>query len=174
MSHTLVIRRVADKSSGTRVERVNAITGKRELINPETGNPEPWPVAGIQIGHLPVGEGLNGQPVWEAPEVTGTSQREIKKGLAEGYITLTNPRAITCPSGPLKDPWGGQAPNHEFIQADLVTFRTIDGDITYRVTRNPGKYYESDMVLVNNDMSRYADPKDTFTTLHDFRLELVK
>lgn len=177
MSETLVIRRLADKSVGQRISRRNALTGKQELFNPETGRAEGWPFLGIQLGHIPVGKSVASAPVWEPPKVTGVSQKEVLKGINEGYITLENQSAITCPSGPPGDPWGGNAPNHEMVQATHIVFKCVSEqdhrsyEVRYEVTRAPGKYYESDGKLVNKDLSRYGEPANTF---HDFRLKLAE
>lgn len=124
----LEIRMLADKSQGERVARFNEISGERYLLNPETGQPEPWPLLGLEVR----GEG--------APRFWKVPTSFVTRGQAEGFITVHNPQMAFRPGGPAHDPW---RVTHTFQHIDGLTLHTLQGDIEYEVygkRGNPDKY----------------------------------
>lgn len=185
-------------SSGLIIEHISDKTGDLVVIggvlsNQTTGKPEQWPYVGIRLGHIPadVAPGDRGKYKMGVPppKNTGTSEREIQKGILAGYITLEGQGKRACPSGPPSAPWAGGLPsgeNQECVTAEFIVFDTVDGPIRFKVTRNPGKYYYDTGQCVNDDMSRYGDthevesPKGKGTqtvsvcqVFHDFRMTRV-
>lgn len=124
----LRIHKLADKTTGVRVPQVHPMTGETALINPETGAAEPWPLAGVRIVGDPA-------PAGKLPA------RWVNRGVAEGWLSLVNPRPVHRPGGPDGNRW---ATTHTFIHADAVVVHTTDGDVTYRVTHQPDKYVDGD------------------------------
>lgn len=124
----LVIRKLADKSTGGRVTRFDPISGERQLFNPETNRPEPWPLAGISI------EG-------GIPQTTALSTDYIAKGKSEGWIVTEGDKLSHFPGGPEDNQW---KTTHTFFQYDTITIKTIDGDVTYNVTSQAGKHEDSE------------------------------
>jgi hypothetical protein len=107
----LVIHKLADTSSALR-------------YSPTTGQPEPRPLAGIRLE--------------AAPDETGISTTKVDEGQKEGWISATGEQVVIRPSGPAHNKWLGDP--HIFKHYDTITFHTVDGDITYRVTHQPDKY----------------------------------
>lgn len=126
------VRKLADKSEGKREKRYDPLTGDSYLADPDTWTLEdrdtwvssPWPLAGVVVeGDLPKKTSLN----------TGF----VNKAIAEGWATMENRNIVHRPGGPEDDPW---RVTHTFVQADSITFKLLDGDVKYRVTKNPDKY----------------------------------
>jgi hypothetical protein len=93
----------------------------------KTGEPLPdgtWPFAGLEVEH--------------APKTCRVSTTWVRKGQNEGWLEVENERPVLRPSGPADDPWRGSP--HVFNHVDAVVLKTIDGDVRYRVTRQPDKY----------------------------------
>lgn len=96
------------------------------------------------------------------PRITGLSTDKVEEGQAEGWLTLVDGAPVSFPGGPADKPW---ARTHTFVQAEKIIFHTINGDVTYRVTRNPGKYgADGEHAFVAGD--------PTTEVFHDYRLEL--
>lgn len=129
----LSVRKLADKSVGTRVSRFDPETGERILVNPETNAAEPWPLAGVEI-------------VDEAPRYTRVPVSWVAKGRAEGWITLEGEEVVHRPGGPVENLWGT---THTFVHADALVIHTVDGDVRYEVVHQPDKY--ADDSTVEND-----------------------
>lgn len=128
----LRIRKLADKSEGQRIFRWDPDTGEKTMINPATGQPEAWPLAGIQF---------KGDP----PAACRVSTTKVVEGVSEGWIELDNHDPEVVPAGPVDDPWKPGSPiPHVFHKADAITFKTVDGDVRYSVTHQPGKYDDPD------------------------------
>lgn len=124
----LTIRKVPDRSTGTRHVRFDPDTGDRKLVNPATPGEdhEPWPLAGITI---------EGEP----PEFTSASTGWVDRGIAEGWIRRIGERAVVRPGGPPSAP---MAKTHTFVHCDRIVLRDMErGEVIYRVTRNPDKYF---------------------------------
>ena len=121
----LTIRKVADTSEGRRVVMYDPETGDRKLVNPDTpgDDHEPWPLAGIQIEHLPKHAML--------------SQSYVAAARAEGWMEVTGEKRVFKPAGPASNPWQN---THTFIHLDTITVKTMDGDVTFNVVRQPDKY----------------------------------
>lgn len=127
----LTIRKLADTSTGRRVVRYDPETGAKKLVNPDTPGDEhePWPLLGLRI------EG-------DAPTRTRVSTRLVTRGIAESWLEGVNGQPVVRPAGPRQDVWNStqtQTP-HVFTHYDEIIFRTVDGDVRYRVTHQPDKY----------------------------------
>jgi hypothetical protein len=120
----LRVIKVADRSAGERVRRFNPDTGEPHLVNPETGQPEPWPLLGLEI------EG-------DLPGECAVPTRWVTRGLAEGWLSVENPSVVHRPGGPPEDPW---RVTHTFPQADAVILKCVTGDVRYTVVGQPDKY----------------------------------
>lgn len=121
----LVVRKLADTSEGTRVERFDQITGERVLVNPETNAVEPWPLAGVRI------------ETEEPPARTQVPTSWVAKGVAEGWVLLEGEKVVHRPGGTPDNKW---APTHTFTHADAIILDTVDGQVRYKVTHQPDKY----------------------------------
>lgn len=119
----LRVRKLADRSVGERVTRYDPETGAAFLVNPETGEPENWPFAGLVVEQAP--------KQCEIPTVFVTG------GVAEGWIELENPRMVHRPGGPPEEPW---RVTHTFTHADAIVLKAVDGDVRYRVVEQPDKW----------------------------------
>lgn len=123
----LSIRKLADKSTGSRVPKFDPNTGERKLINPDTpGNEhEPWPLKGIAI------EG-------DLPEHTAVGVAWVNKGIAEGWLRRDGEETVHHrPGGPADNPW---TITHSFVHMDKLILDTVDGPVTYKVVWQPDKY----------------------------------
>ena len=82
-----------------------------------------------------------------APGVTGPPDKATmsmglaQQGEAEGWLTLENLRPVHRPGGPAAQPW---RITHTFLHADALVLHTVDGDVRYRVVRQPDKYVAGD------------------------------
>lgn len=133
----LHIRKHADRSEGERVARFHPVTGERMLVKPETVasedfdyekmEAEPWPLAGITLEHD------------EPPARTRVPTRWIMGLKSLGLVALENEEVVHRSGGPPENPWGF---THTFVHADAIIFKTLDGDIRYRVTEQPDKWPE--------------------------------
>lgn len=123
----LAVRKLADRSV-ERIVRYNELTGEKILIDPETGQPSPYPFAGLAV------EG-------EVPARTRVSTKFIVRGVSEGWIEVAGTELAHRPGGPPEDPW---ATTHTFVHYDTVTLKTVDGDLVYKVVRQPDKYVAGD------------------------------
>jgi hypothetical protein len=136
----LQFRKLADKSEGERHVRYlarnvevdeagNALIDpgqvERILFNPATPEleHEPWPSAGFAI---------EGEP----PKRCTISTAKVAELRAEGFVEVEGEETVHRPGGPASNPW---AVTHTFVQVKAIVFRTVDGDVRYRVTRQPDK-----------------------------------
>jgi hypothetical protein len=133
----LRVRKLADRSEGERVVRYDPETGERHLVNPATGEPESWPLAGVQI---------EGDP----PQLTSASTSFVANAVAEGWIELVSERLEHRPGGPSNEPW---RITHTFVHANALVIHTADGDVRYRVVHQPDKY------AANGDDSTTVTPE---------------
>lgn len=122
----LTLRKIADTSSGERVPRWDPETGEKFLVNPATGEPEPWPLLGVQI---------EGEP----PETTTIGTTVVERARQEGWLSLEGERAVVRPAGPAHAPYLKQ---HTFVHADALVLHLLDGQVRYRVVRNPDKWHD--------------------------------
>jgi len=99
----------------------------RKLADKTSDGP-PWPLAGVRL------EG-------ELPDECGVSTRFVAAGRVEGWIDVEGEQVVHRPGGPPEEPW---RVTHTFVQADVIIFRFLDGDVRYRVTHQPDKYVDSD------------------------------
>jgi hypothetical protein len=123
----LAIQKVPDKSSGERLVRFDPETGERKLVNPDTPGEdhEAWPLAGVRI--------MNESP----PKKAMMSQSYVAAARHEGWIEATGEEIVFKPGGPTDNPWGT---THTFVHLKKITLKTLDGDVTYNVVRQPDKY----------------------------------
>jgi hypothetical protein len=125
----LVIRKLADKSEGRRVQKYEVSADGQsvvpKLVNPDTPGEdhEPWPFAGIRV------EG-------EVPAKTAVNPSFVTRGISEGWLSAENQRVVHKPAGPPDNEW---ASTHTFVQYETITLHTVDGDVVYNVVRNPDK-----------------------------------
>jgi hypothetical protein len=113
----LRVRKLADRSQ-PRAE-FDPVTGERltEI--------QPWPLLGVSIeGDSP-------------PEVTTAGENWVAVAIREGWAVAEGGQVVHRPGGPADDPW---AKTHTFRQYDAIVFKTVNGDVRYRVTHQPDKY----------------------------------
>lgn len=140
----LVLRKLADRSEGERVERlrvppsavrsdggdliIDPSAAQRFMLNPDTPGyeHEPWPTAGMRF---------EGEPETHARIPTST----VAVGVEEGWISLEGERVVHRPGGPPENPW---KVTHTFRHADAIVLHMVDGDYRYRVVENPDKWPE--------------------------------
>lgn len=136
----LNLRKLADKSSGERVTKFDPDTGAKRLVNPATpgDDHEPWPLAGVKILDDPI------------PTLVRLSTNIVELGRHEGWIELENEREVYRHGGPPENP---RRLIHGLLHADAIIIKTIDGDVRFRVTRQPDKY----AVVDRDDSGKYLD-----------------
>lgn len=119
------IRKLADMQPGEqRVKMWDPETGEAFLVNPRTGQPEPWPLLGVTFEVPP------------PPSVTVPTSF-IDNGVAEGWITVENERYVHRPGGPADNPW---KVTHTFRHVDSFTVHAVEGDVSYKVVHQPDKH----------------------------------
>ncbi len=159
----LTLRRLADKSEGTRVVKYDEDTGDRKLVNPATpGNDhEPWPTLGMTI------EGT-------LPELTSIDLGYANQLVSEGLLVRKGERAVARPAGPHSSPWSKEP--HVFTHADFLVFKDYNrGDVVYKVLQQPDKYLfhpARDNVVENYDNLTAEDLPNTVVA-HYYTLQLV-
>lgn len=159
----LTIRKVADRGSEQRVVRYDAETGARLLVDPSTADladpsswqHSPWPLAGIEFVDKP-------------PRKCRVPSSFISRGLSEGWIETEGLEPAHRPGGPPEDPW---RVTHTFTHYDTITFKCIDGDVRYRVVRQPDKYAagKPDNAKVTDEI--YASGDTELSWFFDLELE---
>ena len=75
-----------------------------------------------------------------APKLAAIPTKVVQRAMSEQYATLVGSRPVNYPGGPAEDPWRKV---HTFIEADQIVFHTVDGDVVYDVTKQPGKSGEA-------------------------------
>lgn len=120
----LVLRRLADRSEGTRIKKFNPDTGEPYLWNPETERAEPWPFAGIEFEDSP-------------PNRTRVSTSIVMQGISEGWIEGIGGELVHRPGGPPEDLW---RVTHTFPQYQQLRFKAVSLEVLYDVVHNPDKY----------------------------------
>ena len=103
-------------------------------------------------GRLTDGDGRPLGP-WQLLGVTFTKppaehlivpERLLLQAYTEGWAELENPTPVLRPAGPAHAPWAGSlgtGRDHQFLHADAVTFKMVEGDYRYKVVRNPDKQH---------------------------------
>lgn len=152
-SQLLHIHRYAGEDDIVRVAALDD-DGHPSFRDVVTGQVAPKPLAGIRIGSI---DDRN-----TPPQVTGTSEKNVEKGQSEGWLTLVDPQPVVFATGTPDRPFSKTL---TFVHASALVFHTLDGDVTYRVTRQPGKYVDG--VLAPTSA---GDPDAE--VFHDYRLEL--
>lgn len=122
----LVLRKLADRSEGTRIPAVDTTTGEKALYNPETERFEPWPYAG--------------HSVIDAPPVARIPMSTVADGLREGWIAVEGESVVHRPGGPPGDEW---RVTHTFRHLTTIIIKAVEGDYRYRVTHQPDKYVDT-------------------------------
>lgn len=153
-SQILHIHRYAGEDDIIRVASLDD-DGHKSFRNVVTGLVAPKPLAGIRIGSI--------DDHSTPPRVTGTSVKNAEAGMSEGWLSLVDPQPVVFACGPAGKPF---AKTLTFVHASAVVFHTLDGDVTYRVTRNPGKY------TAGGDLAPISAGDPTTEVFHDYRLEL--
>lgn len=146
----LTVRKHADSSVGERVKRWDPDTGESFLVNPATGAREPWPLLGVSI-------------VGDPPAETTVASAFVDRARSEGWLSLENERAVVRPAGPPGQPYAKQ---HTFVHADAVVLHLMDGDLRYRVTRNPDKWHDGP-----EGTDAVGDPTATVENFYTLALE---
>lgn len=83
-----------------------------------------WPLAGISIV--------------DPPQEVSIPQDYVMAARDQGWASVEDMNVVYRSSAPLDDPTA-QAP-HIFVHATAIVFRTVDGDVRYRVVHQPDKY----------------------------------
>jgi hypothetical protein len=145
-SAVLTIRKHADKTTQTRHTRFYEVTdenGKvigveKRLVNPDTAGDEheAWPLVGVSFANPD--DGSRADP----PKLTTINTQKITEGISEGWVTAEGANPVVRPAGPTMDTWHSTQTGqpHIFMHYDRLTFHTLDGDFTYKVTHQPDKY----------------------------------
>ena len=97
----------------------------RKVADRSAGGEGPHPLAGIRI--------LDDPP----PQSPSPSTTVVDNGVREGWIIREGERPVSRPAGPPHAPF---ADTHTFVHADALVFKTLDGDVRYRVVGQPDKY----------------------------------
>lgn len=161
-------------SAHTLADKSNAIiiTHAKETIeiNPDTKTTKGWPVLGITLNEEDHPDG------WP-PKLRITMSCAVKWE-GRGLIEIKDRDVVASPAGPKNNPWKGGAGtrrNHEFAVGSAIVFKNNvndpTDDVTYKIVRNPGKYYSKDGVSVTRQtIDRYGELCETHW---DFLLEKV-
>lgn len=120
------IKKLADKSV-ERIVRFDVATGRRKLIDPETGNESPRTLVGVML--LDYGERET------------ISTKLVQQGIAEGWIEGRGEEVRHAPAGPPAQPWKR---THTFVCYQQLVFRTVEGDVVFDVVKNPCKKPDGD------------------------------
>lgn len=107
-----------------------------------------------------------------APERTHAPVKFVDRGVAEGWITLENPRPVNRPGGPPSNPWlkdEARGLPYLFMHCDAMTI----AGARYRVLANPDKYGPDGEPVTGDD--GYADtqthPDTRVDMFYDLELE---
>lgn len=82
-----------------------------------------WPLAGVRL--------------IDPPDACAVPARWLLNAHREGWAEAEGGEPVVRPAGPPEAPYSS---HHVFVPLDRVVFHTVDGDIAYRVVRNPDKY----------------------------------
>jgi hypothetical protein len=98
--------------------------------------PGTWPLLGVEAVDL------FQRPVpW--PQRVRVAEGAVQRWISQGAASGESHEVVTRPAGTAADPWAPTptAPTpHIFHQYERITFKGMDGDVTYRVTHQPDKY----------------------------------
>jgi hypothetical protein len=128
----LRIRKLADKSTGERLERWDPETGEKYLLNPANGLREGWPLLGVV-------------PEGDLPKHAVIPTSFVELGIRDGWITVEGSRIVTRPGGPEHDPWRVDPEKgipHVRRHVDAIVLGFITGPARYVVTENPDKWHD--------------------------------
>jgi hypothetical protein len=120
----LRVRRLADKSKGTRIKLTDPHSGETHLMNPANSKVESWPDMGWIIES-------------DAHKFTNIPVKTVREWVKKGFAVLKGERLIHAPGGSVEDPWKA---THTFVNADAIVLKCVDGEVTYKVIHQPGKY----------------------------------
>lgn len=137
---SLTLRKLADQTV-EREKLFDPFTGRAILLEPEKATaliaelkpvmkditPDPRPFLGLRI---------EGDP----PKRTSVSTNLVEQGIAEGWIEGEDEDLIVRSSGPRSRPFGPRP--HAFLHFSALTFKTMDGEVRYKVVDNPDKWPE--------------------------------
>lgn len=155
MRSQLTVRKLADRSEGTRTVVYDRDTGARKLVNPATPGEdhEPWPLLGLEV-------------VGDVPEETRVPTSWVSRGISEGWLEGINGRPVVRPAGPRQDTWNSTQTGtpHVFTHYDEIVLKTVTGDIRYRVTHQPDKYADYDQATHTDRLKAFTADDDTPVT----------
>lgn len=158
----LSVRKLADRSDGERVEVSHPLTGERKLVRPESiqelrssatenGETFDWESAWPNIEHESwpsAGVSIYGELLDKCSAPTSL----IARGIAEGWVEAEGEELVHEPAGPPSNPWSR---TNTFLHYDAIIIKTVDGDVRYQVTHQPGHY--DDPPPDEPSGSKYAD-----------------
>ncbi|HEX8106098.1 MAG TPA: hypothetical protein VF516_00155 [Kofleriaceae bacterium] len=96
---------------------------RADRTGPEPAPGQPWPLLGVELV--------------DAPDTCRVPTNWVNKAVAEGWAELVGPAVVMRPGGPASDP---ASVLHQFLHAEALRIHTLDGPVTYRITRQPDKY----------------------------------
>jgi hypothetical protein len=133
----LSVRRLADKTNddGSRIT-VKGKDGKMRVVDKGTGKPKPWPSRGWIIQNY-IWDESNQKRVPHIPPRVGIPMKSLNKWREMGFATVEGERPVHSPGGNKENPW---KITHTFIHVDVIVLHTLEGDVRYKVVRQPGKY----------------------------------
>lgn len=127
MAASLQIRKRADRS-GQRVKMFDeSMAHGYKLVNPDTPGEdhEPWPLAGVDC-------------LGDPPDECGLATHFVARGIAEGWISGEDEEVVHRPGGGQQT--GLWSVTHTFLHYSAIVFHFSDGDVRYKVVRQPDKY----------------------------------
>ena len=152
----LKIRKYADRAKGLAdgTKRIPATLpdGRRAIVNPDTMDPNPWPLSHVEVEN-------DGGP----PQYVTIPSRYLQNARNEGWVHVENERVAVKPKGPEEEPYKEV---HVFNHIDAFTINAKSGDIRYVVTRQPDKYD------VNDQPTEVAGDPETYV-VWDYQAELA-
>lgn len=113
----------------------------------KTGEPDGggrWPIASVAL-------------VGDAPREHNFADTFVSRALADGYLEIVNPRAVSA-----QVPAGVQPYERDpVVTGDEIVLHLASGDLRYRVREHPGKFADED------------EPSG-WRVSHEYRCRLVK
>jgi hypothetical protein len=138
---------MADKKTHVGL-RLQKLAGPQKY-DVNTGEPLEREFAGIKVLDHP----LHNDDIPTHVKVPVTT---IDRGVAEGWITTEGDEPHHYPGGNKENPWGTV---HTTVHRDSFTIHDADGDITYKVTHQPGKYNGAGDLDESSDVAGELDAR---------------
>lgn len=108
--------------------RLQKLAGPQKF-DVNTGEPVEREFAGIRV----LGHPLHDEDIPSHVKVPVTT---IDRGVAEGWITTEGDTPHHYAGGNTENPWGTV---HTVVHRDSFTIHDVEGDLTYKITHQPGK-----------------------------------